>query len=54
MRSREKVEHEDQEQDDEEEDDKDANETVKERFKEVTGNAHTQATQPEKLSLIHI
>ena len=48
MRSREKVEHEDQKQDDEEEDDKHANETVKERFKEVTGNAHTQATQPEK------
>ena len=38
MRSREKVEHEDQKQDDEEEDDKDANETLKERCKEVTGN----------------
>ena len=48
MRSREKVEHEDQKQDDEEEDDKDANETVKERVKEVTGNAHAKATQHEK------
>ena len=38
MRSREKVEHEAQKQDDEEEDDKDANETLKERCKEVTGN----------------